>query len=718
MTDLPLKKWPLHAGDPDRLAGYSKSGIRIHSIYRLLSDLKKITQKDLVEQSQKWWEACILDKERFRPIKSKVELSKAKKRDPDISAERVKEIEACLEEMLRLLGYKIEEYPDPTSGHAKIAYRELGNEPKAFIESPKLNTKKLIANGLLNLVSDKPIEHEVFRDALMEAHELRILQSSLFSWRTFMELLQEALDHGNLRKVKLLFGQPYSEVAEARAHTFGLKGEDQFEYINFEIKKAIGGITQLARDYNGKEKGNTGKKYKIKLRLYYPPTAVPIYQFRNEQGKNQMTMVGIYWNHKSSYKGTHFVVSGSSGPLIKSINKHFKTLWKDVDKDEIFNWRRHLGLKKTKVLLNGEDNDKLIQLFRDAYFLRPFAIYHKEKPKWIYFKCFYHNFKNEAREFLLQIAPDERIAKISRTKNDNTYYGVVVQLHSSYSIFLHTINQDSSSRIIFLNIPVGGTKLADKELRFAIYNNNDVDDGSPYSQLMVLHRISGEQEFEKQEFEFKQFVPFLKEKKIGISTELWNGVLEPYGKLNDDYMYHFNIREREMFYENLIGHLMTAQNEIYFLGLAPIHFPNTNWEMMNNYFHLHQELIRDKKITIHRILLEPKVHQQFIDSVKAIKMDPTIAHAYRLYVAEKPIPVLNDLILIDPEESDSQMAILAFVKVRKSGDISQPIRLEVIRKDSSIISSLHDTCLKYLDSPYLVRELESVEEIDAYLSAG
>lgn len=694
---------------------YSEEGIKIHCICYLLAteDEDHPTQKQLVEQSARWIESGILASDGFVPARNNAELSKAKKRDTGIPEERAREIRLCLEEMMHLRGFEITRYPadSRSTKYLKIQYRRTDASPKPFIEAPSINIDKLRDYGLLDIISNKPVEHQIFRDALMKSYELRILQSSLFNWREFIELLEHALTNGPLCKVKLLFGQPYSSVAKARAHTFGIRGEDQFEHINSEIKKAVGSITQLAEKYNGRPKPGGKDMYEIQLRLYYRPTAVPLYQCRDHKGGNLLTLMGVYWEYKSSFKSPHFAISAPHGKLIRTLDKQFDFIWEDTENEHDFNWRRHLGRQRTRILLNGDANQKLMKLFKEAYFLQPFAIYHEKKPQWIHFKCFYHNFRNEQREFLLQIAPNERIAKISKTQNKNTYYGVVIKLHSSYALFLHTTNENTSNRIIFLNIPVGGTHLSDKKLRFAIYNNNDEENGSPYSQLMLLRRLKNKRAFKKKKFKFDQFIPFLKEKKIGISSELWNGVNQPFGKLNEDYMYHFNSREKSIFYKNLKGQLANAKNEIYFLGLAPIHFSSSDVELMDDYIQLHEDLIRKKGIQIYRILLEPKADKRFIESILSIKKDPEIADAYRLFVAQTPIPVLNDLVLIDPEEPSSQTAILAFIKMRKNADISVPIRLEVIRKNARIIDILYDTCLNYINNSELVKELSTVADI-------
>lgn len=723
---------------------FSQKGRRIHVICRLFFEVdpKKITQEMLVDISKELEEKNSYTQSEFKAIKDTAEISNAKKKKNKIEPERVQEILACLEEILNLRGINIENIT-PIKDGLSVKFTYDKKKAVDFASITRINTTILKHYGLLNILDTEPLIQ--IKSWLVKAAELRVLQSCLYNFEgSWEEILKDALEHGNLRKIKFLFAQPYSVAANERAHTISPKNEDPIEYFTHRTQGIIGGIVNLAKKYNGRIKKGVNEPYHIEIRLYYRPCSIPIYQCLDQNGNNLMTFFGIFWQHISSLKAPHFQISGLGGKLVEMITAHFKQIWEDYYEDkktqneksvQALNWHQIGGAQKTISMDLSSSNTHLFKKLKEAYRLKSFSNYTRATPEWIYFVCYYHNREKKPRAFLLQVDPTKRIVKVKHTARGNIYYGTLTKLHSSYSIFLHNVTPNATERIISLNVYVGAKGFDNEDNFFGVYNNNDPITGFPYAQVMILKKvreedlnnindekyfdkINKEDNFPNDLPEIKKYAPTLREKMIDLQNEL-SHLNDKTNRLGGNYTFRFEDRKKNEFYKRLKDEIRFANHEIYFLGHGPIHFPNASDRFMPEYFEDHLSLLK-KGVRMYRLLLNAEVDQSFVESLKVIKSQSKIRDLYKLYVPfHPPIPMVADLVLIDPDES-AQTAILTYTRTKMRGNerLTYPIKIEVRResKDISVIKDFHETCREYMNADKLMRELNTVEEIEEYFS--
>jgi len=705
---------------------FSERGWIIHSMCHILEEEEEFAQKDIPSLTKRLISKKVLPPG-IKPIKYESELSQAKKVDSNTAEKRRKEIKETLEAIMQVLAITIQKYP--TKANGKVIYQRAEEKSISIEPTPKLNKEVLVKNGLTGIVPKEPFHKEKVEAYFNEASELRILQSSFYNWREVTLLLKDALEKGKLSKVQILLGQPYSQMTTERAHTFGLESENQFNYMNGELEKSILGIIALVNEFKGKKNPNTNKPYEIQLRLYYQSTAIPLYQWRKANGDNMVTLMGVFWQHKSSYGLPHFEIKGSEGDLIATIDEHFETLWQkkaEAPRDN-FNWYLHLGRRKTMIIHESLNHNQFLTNIKAAYELKPFSNYSKTTPNWIYFQCQYYNYLNKPRQFLLQIDPEKRIAKISRTYRENTYYGVVSKLHNSYTVYFHTKNHQNLKRTIFLNIPVGEMSLDAKEIRFAIYNNSDVITGSPYAHIMLLRKLASEEAYvDIMESIIPEYFTELMDKKIFIPSQLWNPESEDNIRIKYNYSYYYDPNQKDIYYEKIATELAKAKAEIYFLGHGPLHFPEAKNSYLEDYLKAHYNLLVEHGIKITRVLLNKFVNKAFVDSLIKIKENPEIADLYQLYVPlGANIPILCDICLVDPDDINDGFAILntAATRSRNVKNQNTPIKMEVIRnnkRDSKILDNYQGICNDYIRAAKngdFVKSLNTVQEINFYFNS-
>ena len=104
--------------------------------------------------------------------------------------------------------------------------------------------------------------------------------------------------------------------------------------------------------------------------------------------------------------------------------------------------------------------------------------------------------------------------------------------------------------------------------------------------------------------------------------------------------------------------------------------------------------------------------------MKEILSDPSIADNYNLYVTSYRIPIISDLVLVDPESS-KRSAIVTYTKTikRAKNEYTHPVKMEVIKDKAELLESFKNTCLEYLsvENGDLLRKIKSVADIDKYL---
>ena len=714
----------------------SPDGVVIHAIC-IYFRKKGIKQNQLPDLTKKFRKEITP----YKVIKYERQISSAKTEEGD----DVKEIRGCLEKLLLIGGYVLsDDYYVPDKKTIKnsepdkysklpFTFKKINKNGIDIKAGPTLNTKELGQYGITGILDKHPFHNKEHKEAIKNAYELRILQSSFYSWRQTREVIKDALYNGQLRKIKILLAQPYSTMATERAHTFGGKDEDQFKNINDELEESILGLMNLAKELKKK------KGYKIELRLYYRPNSFPMYQCLDRDGKNIITHIGLFWQGKSSYNSPHFKIEGADSSLLPALNNHFNEIWKTKEEKELedsklsktatnkspkpFNWKTFLGEKSTTIIEQDQDYKSLFKNLQKAYYLRFFSNYSNENPKWIYFKCFYHNFHNEARDFLLQIDPEQRIAKITETELGNKYYGIVTKLHDSYSVYLHTNNDISPDRTIFMNIPVGGMKMRNKKYCFTIYNNNHTRDGSPYSQIMILQKIPSKLGYKDVKNDFRDFSPEIKDKMSIIPKDLWNLNNPSELKVIHNYVFYYRQDEREKFYQKVMMELSRAKKELYFLGYGPIHFPDINQRFLVKYLDKHQELL-ESGVQVYRILLDKTVNKEFLEAMINIKKDKRLKDTYKIYVAKHPIPFVADVALIDPTHNRNRSAVLLYTKTRPNSgpNYNRPIKMEVLKNtktDKEVLENLYTNCIDYIalaKKNILLEELVSVKDLQTKLT--
>lgn len=699
-------------------ADYSPEGRQIAALLDFLKQAEDLTQGKVVQQSKIWKKEGVIPAEELKEIQSSAELSRAMNNRSDkqkrtASKQRAKEMVALLKRMCHTYGYRIEKCVEKGKTTVLVYYTEV--EPLAdAVQHFNPNKQGLTAHSLMDVIDKEPTLHPDFSAALMECHEVRILQSAFYDAHDIMAKLGQALEVGKVCKVKILLAQPFSQAAKDRSHTYGDKRENQYTLFNNKVMEAISGITVLHSRYHGEKK--LGYEIDIQLRLYYDTPSLPIYQCMGPQENNELLLCGVFWRKTSSFNKPHLLFRGNQGQFIRSIEDHFNATWHDVNegRPNEFDWPKQLGQRNTFPVNPDLDTTQLFSFLRKssqlAFFFRRST---NRAPYWCSFKAFYYNFANTPRNFLLQVNPIDGIARITNTHNGSDYEGLAVRLHDSFSLFLHSANPNGENRIITLRIPVGETKLEHKALRFAIYSNTDINSGSPYSQMMLLRKLEDINNYEQIQEEPENYTPFLEEKKISMPSHLWNKNSLREMDVRETYQLSFESRHRDKYFELLRRELTKVRNEVYFLGYAPeTNAPDMDHEILHRYYDLHWELLSERKIRVHRILLDPVgANGSFKAYMESLMESKNAEQDLRFYASKRRIPILNDLILIDPKSKNSHTAILSFLHRRKINSGSTPIRLEVIKQDTGIVQNLLDTCLEFMTMEG-VKRYKSIAEFE------
>lgn len=632
----------------------------------------------------------------------------------------------------------------------------VNNEP--IIPAKRAGQVKLnsfIAQGLTEIHEGEPSKdiEQIIRDT----YELRILQSCLYGWENDWErILKDGLQNGMLTKIKFLLAQPYSLTAQMRAHTISTH-QEPLGFFNDRAQGIIGQILDLASQYDkDKVNPNSSKNYTIEIKLYYNPSPIPMYQCLNHNQENIKTYFGVFWESVSSRYAPHFEVIENQGDLIHNLNLHFDKLWgrKSFTDSELLDWQQILGTRNNIALSNAESTSKLFSTLRKSFNLRAFSNFHRGKPSWRPFICRYHNRENQLQKFYLEIDVRRQIARIRDTPLGNTYYGWAIRNNRSYSIFVHTCRAKPLNRIIYINFFVGDTELdaVDKVL-FGVYNNSDALNFTPYAQVISIWRAKKENSQENRLkddlpesllMEFQDFAETIKEKKIDIQHEsqlleniqtkqndfkfnphspkntvdsIEKNMPRPRRTIEGSYVFRFE-QNRDKFYYYLHKETERAEEQIFILGQGPSYFPNGKSKEKEKYLNSHIELVNN--IKIHRILLKSRVNTDFKNMLLKVKDNPSTASNYQIYLLTNEIPVLFDLILIDPE-SPNQTAILIYSKQNIDESDIYPIKMEVLRGKEHLrmISSFFEHCKEYLKMPpERIKVLATPEEINFNLYDG
>ncbi len=674
----------------DKLFNTGSKDISFIHVYTRLLNKYGISQKRIVELSLELTADEQLSAE-IKPIKHTPEISAAKKSGV-LNPERITEIRACMAAIAKFKGIENVVIEQATTQKITGSYIKASSTNIKLEDVIKFNEKNIRKQGLYNILDGNLSDLQVLHNAINEAYELRILQSILYNWRFWEELFRKAIINGKLRVIKILLAQPYSDMAKERTHTFGTENITRFENFNNHLKTLIGGIHTLMEDFNKKDRED---KISIELRLFYRPASIPVYQCLDKEEKNKVTFWGIFWQNNTAFKGPHLQLIGNKNKanLVQKVTDYFKEIWEDISvPTDSFNWYKHLKEKKTIPINLEEDYQLTLNNFEKAYRLKTFTNFHKSKPKWIIFNCFYYGSEDKQSNLILKLDLQKRIAKVEVKRSKNIYYGTITKLRHSFAIYLHSVDPHKSDKVIFIHIHIQGDDLSSGKNFYAIYNNLDNTTGVPYAQLMRLVQKGNLEEKDKAEKTMFK----LKDKKIKIANSL-----------SANYTYHFKREERGLFYKMLQEEIINAKDEIYFLGHGPVHFKSS----MQDYFNKHKEIIINHEIRINRIILNDKVHPEFITYLVDLKEQETTANYFRLFVSKFKIPILSDLILIDPQTSNS-IAIHNYFKNEWDNSDSYPIKMEVIKSDRRMIKNAHDTCLDYLkQAEPMIKELTSVKAI-------
>lgn len=519
-----------------------------------------------------------------------------------------------------------------------------------------------------------------------------------------------------------MIAQPHSDAAKERAHTYGDNNIDQLPFFNSRVWEAITRIQQLYFKYLNKVNAQTGDEVEIEVRLYARAPAIPIYQLLNSKEHNILTRFGVFWRHTSSFKSPHIQLKGDRGSLIKIIRDHYQAVWDDYPKKEE---SEVSGEGKEKLTPEDEKSDeqdfallfsrrgtiaidlendnitKLREQFEKAQqvsFLFPKPS--KDRPNYRYFKCFYFKPYESESSFCLRFNESNLTVRVSRSNQKSVYQGVAIRQHHSYAMFMIGSNKGANQRIMTLNIPVGSGSL-DKEQHFGIYSNTDINNGSPYSQLILLHQITEEvyndseayQEVDK--LDLNQYLPYLKDRRISLPPPLWNRPQLMVDKTEGDYRQSFKAKEHETYFKLLSKELNQAISNIYFLGYPPSSdYTGEEAKIVKEYYDGHESLMKRSVIgvSIHRIILDPySIRGEFLAYLEKMfsynlnsEGNAVGYKRFSLFVSEKRIPLESDLILIDPDTSMSS-SISSFLRKRLTAPGKIPIRLEVIKENKNIL---------------------------------
>lgn len=595
-----------------------------------------------------------------------------------------------------------------------------------YEENPLDDHPSLSEYGLRRIISEEPSKeiHELIKDV----YELRILQSCLYGWENDWEkIVKEGFENGKLTKIKFLLAQPFSLTAQARGHTISPNVEEALMYFNDQAKAIFSKLINFENLFKNKTNPTTKKTYEIQIRLYFDPSAIPIYQCLNENSDNLATYFGVFWNDESSRKGPHFEVINNS-KLISFVNRHFNSIWDNLIEEDPskLDWQQILGPKKT-IPMPMEGIQYLYKTFEKAYQLRAFSNFQKTKPNWIHFLCRYHNKENESREFILDLDIPKQIARIRNTHRQNRYYGIVIPNTNNYSVILHNCRHRYPDQIIYINFFArdGNLETVNHPL-FGIYNNSGTADHIPYAQVMILlraiNKTRGKDEVEvvipDEKFpELEDFRETIKEKKIDIEFEERSNTND---KILGNYVLQFDKKNRKRFYQYLKKETNRANDHVFIVGQGPSYFPGSDTKEKETYLESHITILKEKKVRITRILLDNKIDPGFKSYLKKIKGNAEIGDRYKIFTLKNNIPVFFDLILIDPGERH-RTAVLVYSKNEevRNARIVLPIKLVVLHgsNDEKIINSFYHTCERYLNMPEdQLMELRTDEDINIHLS--
>jgi hypothetical protein len=695
--------------------------------------------------------------------------------------QRAQQIVKTLTAMLKIKGIEITGELKSTARVFRVPYRhfEEKSHPVRPFKMASANFKKV---GLENVITNDPIRSGDFKQELLKAYELRILQSAFYDQHQTAELIDNAIEKGTLTRVKILLAQPHSNAAKERAHTYGNNDIDQLPFFNSRIWEAVTRLQRLQFKYHDKVNPETGERISIKVRLYARPPVIPVYQLRDASGRSRMIRFGIFWRQASSFDSPHFQVWGNEGILKETIEDHFDTIWDDLatksgkgkpksgksdksggqkvenkleeelldlDKingqDEAYRYSRSFTIK---VDLENESIPAVRERFegaREVRFLFPWAT--KQRSDYLYFKCYYFKPNDTASSCALRFDRSSSTVSVSNTNQGSIYRGVAVRRHNSFAMFLVGVNEGANQRIMTLNIPVGGGSM-DRMEHFAIYSNIDIDDGSPYSQLMLLHRIDKETFDSKDpavveegntkptttrasqlgdpldkrekskydavddEIDLSQYLPYLKDRRISLPSLLWNRPLLKVDQTQGNYQQFFSADEHATYFSLLTKEVAYANANIYFFGYPPSsEYEGTELKKVKGYYKKHLDLMtrEDKPVNLHRYVLDPvSLTGKFMDYIRELFRisESTKGGQFYLYLADSKYPVDADLILIDPDTARST-SISSYMRDRlvRAGKI--PIRLDVIKDGEEIQKHKLKFCLSF-------NELNLVHPINTY----
>lgn len=266
-----------------------------------------------------------------------------------------------------------------------------------------------------------------------------------------------------------------------------------------------------------------------------------------------------------------------------------------------------------------------------------------------------------------------------------------------------------------------------KEQHFGIYSNTDINNGSPYSQLILLHKISKSVFKDKEkyarveydELDLNQYLPYLKDRRISLPPPLWNRPRLMVDKTEGDYRQSFRVEEHATYFELLGKELNQASSNIYFLGYPPSSdYTGHEAAIVKAYYDTHVKLIAREPdgVNIHRFILNPYgIQGDFLEYLKSLLRfnQEGAAPRFKLFVSDEIIPLDSDLILIDPDTANAS-SISSYLRERRTAPGKIPIRLEVIKENASILRHKLDFCLAF-KGMRSVKEYRTVVELEAFL---
>lgn len=712
---MPIVSFPY---TDEQLEKFSDLGLEIHAICQLLVREESTFTQAKIARFNDYLIQNNLDESGSIVKFSKEELSNAKRRYTSITRDKTTKVLKSLYQLSLYRGLEIVDIKR-VDKRLELNFERKKDKKIEFLDPTSVNVKSLKENGVVKIEDREPSKEVGYN--IKEAYELRILQSCLYGWENdWEEKIKDGIINGKLRKIKFLLAQTYSNTASNRAHTINEGAPDPIYSFNQRVVAIVSQIINFFNTIKGELDANMLQEVSFEVKLYFHSTPIPIYQLLDREGGSIVCYYGIFWQHKSSRLGPHIKINGSRGRLIDFVNNHFEKIWSnDYESNQQLDWYTINGLSKNIRIYPVDSKLKVFNLLENAFSMRHFSNYHNEKPYWLNFRCYYHNKADERREFLLEIDLEHQKARITDTQRKSTYYGLAFKLGRSCSIIVHTRNESSPARLIYINFYLRTENLESQEkAMFGVYNNCDYATGFPYAQLIVIQPvINKDLETPSNDIlarEFEENAPSIKEKKIDIEYEEFS--LTDENRNKGSYIFTFNGKTSDFFYERLKKEISFARHEICFLGHGPNHFPVGNKNLMRSYFDSHKQLIKQHGVEIHRILLKDTVSEEFIEIMKDIKDDKEISDKYYLYLATQNLPIIADMVLIDPED-DNKTAILTYTMTKNLTKVTFPIKMEVIKDKNRLINSFNRTFSEYLNmrNSGFIKELNSAKDIEQML---